>query len=299
MTNRFYIRLQVYPGFGLGCLQEQTTLEDMMKKTKIVLALMVMNFSLSSWALEIRPQTCGVPQADEPLVYNSDFSWGMNRDDIFAKEKEIYESGKRLQKRAHLNEEGELVVSVSTVGDDSFAKVPASFIKSIRAHIENSLKRKYVDSIIFPDMGHSHFFMKEDFFNTEIAPLPISQRALGYERMMNNPELRVLYHTAEQLTVHDEDKKLLDDRILQWRFYTRNLVGDNKKLGKMELLHAEDHRHNTAHDYEPGYRYWGAGFYVSVSKDGCFPFTRDGETQYFDINFTGLASDMNNGGYWD
>jgi hypothetical protein len=266
-----------------------------LKILKIIFGLMVANLSLNSWAQEIRQESCQAPASDEPVVYSSDFKWGMNREDIRLKEKEIYESGKRLKERAHLNEQGELVVSVGSFNNDQFAKVPARFIESIRAHIENALRRKYVDAIIFPDMGHSHYFIPQDFFNREIAPLSTSERARGYELMMNHPGLKVLYHTAEQLTVHDEDKKLLDDRVLQWRFYTRNLVGDNERLGKMELLHAETHSHNTAHDYDPGYRYWGAGFYVSVSKDGCFPFTRNAETQYFDINFTGLAS---GGGDW-
>lgn len=270
-----------------------------MKKAKLFLILITVHLSFGGYAQDVREETCAAPKADEPVIYNSDFSWGMSQEDIKNKEKEIYDSGKRLQKRAYLNKEGELVVSVTAIGEDELAKIPALFIKSIKAHIENALKRKYVDAVIFPDMGHSHFFMKEDFFNRQIAPLPVSQRALGYERMMNNRDLKVLYHTAEQLTVHTADRTLIDNRSLQWRFYTRNLVGDNRALGKMELLHAESHRHNTANEYDEGYRYWGAGFYVSVSKDGCFAFTREGETQYFDINFTGLAADPNNGTYWD
>lgn len=267
-------------------------------KTTLTLMTLLAFVSSQAQALEIRKETCQVPEASEPVVYNSDFSWGMGRDQIIEKEKEIYESGKRLKARAHLNQEGQLVVSVGAFSGDSYAQIPDLFIQSIKAHLENALKRKYVDAIIFPDMGHSHYFIPQDFFDREIAPLPTGQRARGYELMMNHAGLKILYHTAEQLTVHDEEKKLLDDRVLQWRFYTRNLVGDNQQLGKMELLHNEGHSHNTAHEYEEGYRYWGAGFYVSVSKDGCFPFLRDGEIQYFDINFQGLASGSSSSGDW-
>jgi hypothetical protein len=65
-------------------------------------------------------------------------------------------------------------------------------------------------------------------------------------------------------------------------------VGDNEGQGKLELLHNEDHRHNTASEYDEGYRYWGGGFYIAAHEKGCFPFRHNGKTYYFDLNLDGI-----------
>jgi len=99
--------------------------------------------------------------------------------------------------------------------------------------------------------------------------------------------LKILYHTAEQLHML-EDGQLISDRLVQWRFYTRNLLGDNKGEGRLELIHQPTSSHNTARGLMPGHRYWGAGFYISASIDGCFPYTYKDKTYYFDLNLHGL-----------
>src|SRR5690606_25957060 len=102
---------------------------------------------------------------------------------------------------------------------------------------------------------------------------PASEGKLRYEKMFANPEIKFLYHTAEQFKFRGDDGELFPDRHLQWRFFTRNLVGDNKGQGRLELIYNHSSSHNTAHNYEQEtYRYWGAGIYFTANKDGCFPF---------------------------
>jgi hypothetical protein len=85
-----------------------------------------------------------------------------------------------------------------------------------------------------------------------------------------------------------EEGQFVEDRHVQWRFFTRNLVGHNKNQGKIELLHNETHSHNTAREYDEGYRYWGAGFYISANKNGCFAYQNNGKTFYFDLSLKSL-----------
>jgi hypothetical protein len=236
----------------------------------------------------VRAENCGPQGADELVVSGRDFRWNQPLDEIQRRARGLYEDGKRLRNRAFLDEDRGLLMPVSSFSGTQYSELTPKFILSVRRHIEEALRFRYVDAIMFSDMGHSHFFIPNDFYDRELAHLPVRDRDVFYTKVLAHEGLKMLYHTAEQLTMLDEDRQLLADRHIQWRFFTRNLVGDNKGLGKLEFVHQQDHSYNTARDYQPGYRYWGAGFYVTASKDGCFPFTHQGETYYFDLNLDGF-----------
>lgn len=237
----------------------------------------------------VRSQTCAPQVPGEHVIHNEDFLWGETLPQILKRAQDLYIVDKRLDQRAYINAEGQVVLpmDVFNVGIKE-VKLSPTFIKSVRLHIEQALKRRYVDAIIFSDMGHSHFFIPQDYYRNELRDIPIHENHIMYEKMLSYEGLKVLYHTGEQLQMKDESGTLLPDRHIQWRFFTRNLVGDNKAQGHLELIHAEDHAYNTAHEYEEGYKYWGAGFYISANKNGCFPFTHKGETFYFGLNLFGF-----------
>lgn len=243
----------------------------------------------TTWEGLVRASTCGIQSADEPIIRGGDFSWNSTLADIQERAERLYQEGKRLRARAYINQEGDVVLPYESFNRPAGeVKITPQFVLSVRRHIEEALKLGYVDEVIFSDMGHSHFFIPQSFYDEVIAPIPASEGARRYELMLAQPELKMLYHTAEQLLMLDEERRLLDDRHLQWRFFTRNLVGDNKGQGKMELLHQEDHSHNTARGYLPGYRYWGAGYYLTANKDGCFAYRDGDEVKYFDLNLHGF-----------
>lgn len=245
----------------------------------------------------LRVETCAKEQGG-PYVHSDDFSWGVTLEQIRSKGDEIYNSGKRLKNRAFYNGQN-VVLPMELFGEDKEVKLSNRFLNSVRKHIEVGFKRGYIDAVTFSDMGHSHFFIPQKFYDEVLAPMPSSERAKKYELMFNHPGLKILYHTAEQLTMVDENKKPIADREVQWRFYTRNLLGDNQALGKIELLHEPESSHNTAHDYEEGYRYWGAGYNITASKNGCFSFERKGRTYYFDLSLDDLTpSSSGNGGFY-
>lgn len=263
-----------------------------MKKIITLFSLMTLT---SAYGEEVvRKSHCGVQPNDEPAVYSSDFSWGMKLDEIKKKYQEIYKSGKRLKHRAWFDGEN-IVMPHKGLGQTiNKVKLTDTFIKSVRGHVENAIRLGYVDALIFPDMGHSHLFIPHDTYEKV-------QRASGrqtwkfYELIFQQPDLKMLYHTAEQLEMLDENKKPVDNRKIQWRFFTRNLVGGNQALGKVELLHNEGHSHNTAREYDEKHRYYGAGFNISASVDGCFPFKVNGETFYFDLSFYDLEPGSSSG----
>ncbi|MEO0335151.1 MAG: hypothetical protein AAF202_02075, partial [Pseudomonadota bacterium] len=240
---------------------------------------------------------CAPALEDEPKVYSQDFKWGYEFQEMADRYKEIYQSGKRLHMRAYFDPAQDQFVfpGETTRGEAYTVKIPTQFIANIGIHLEEGLKRDYADYVFFPDIGHSHFFIPVDFYNEVIRPLPTDQKAKRYELLMGHAGVKVLYHTAEQLGMKDkESKELFEDDYLRWRYYTRNLVGYNTGTRKVEIHKKLNEGFNTVHDHDGGdYRYWGAGFNVSASKDGCFAFkTKEGETHYFDLSLEDLPYDQ-------
>jgi hypothetical protein len=237
---------------------------------------------------------CAPPADDEEPVFRNDFEWGYTRDEMATRYEEIYASGKRLADRARFDDSGTLVMPQTETWGGAVV-VPDRIVENVTLHIEHALERGYAEFVFFPDMGHSHLFIPEqswDDFYDEFDVPEISRRV---EVMYDDPDLLVLYHTAEQLEMLDEDDKLIDDRYLQWRFATRNPVGDNNYERRIELLHEDESKANTARDLQ-GYRYIGAGFNISASEDGCFPFDVGGERQWYDISLVDLPLPPGAGG---
>ncbi|MBW2524668.1 MAG: hypothetical protein JRI23_10855 [Deltaproteobacteria bacterium] len=230
---------------------------------------------------------CTPPADDEPVVYSNDFHWNYTTEEMAARFDEIYVSGKRLAERARVEEEtGELILPIFE-GWGSRVVLSRRLVENVTAHIEIALERGYAEHVFFPDMGHSHFFIPQERYDAEYASVPVPEIALKLTRMMDDPELLVLYHTAEQLKMLDEEEQVLPDEWIQWRHETRNVVGDNDGQGRIELLQNPDSAANTSRDY-PGYRYHGAGFNVSASAAGCFPYMQNGELRWYDLSLSDL-----------
>jgi hypothetical protein len=255
-----------------------------LKNFLLLITVLLSSITYGSISDKVNQENCAAPVLDEPTLYAEEFSGFFTLESLKEKEAQIYESGMRLLKRAYINE-GEVVL---THYSNNLVRLSDNFIESVVKHVEVAFEHGYIDALIFPDMGHSHLFVPMDYFQSQIVPMPVSEQAKSLEMMLNNPGTKFLYHTAEKLKFLGEDGKLLSNRHIQWRFYTRNLVGDNQGLGDMNLIYDHEQSANTARDYGPDYRYWGAGFNISISKNGCFAFKRNAQTMYFDLSLKDL-----------
>lgn len=234
------------------------------------------------------PKRCSAQLPEEIPVYSSDFKWNLTLDEIKTIANNMYKSEKRLAKRAYYDESVKSIVFPESPSRGGNAKIPDQFAKTIAKHAEKAFARGYVDALIFPDMGHSHFLIPLSFYKKEIEPLPVSQFNLLYEKIMKNKGVKVVYHTAEQLQVMDESKKLIDDKKLQWRYFTRNLVGHNTVDPDIELVNATATSNANTMGEVSGYYWWGGGFNIHANQNGCFEFKKDGKTLYFDLSLYDL-----------
>jgi len=267
----------------VGALTHALVLEQY-PRMKILLIALVISVPLLSHAGE----RCQPERSQESLSY-TDFPWNVTFEEMLEREQDYYISPKRLPGRAFIDAKGQIRAPIRAGSAGiKLATLTPRFVASVTKHIEEALKRRYVEVVNFTDMGHSHYFIPQSFYDRELADIPIEKYDEFYTKALAHEGLKVLYHTAEQFKMHDEHGQLLSNRHIQWRFFTRNLVGDNRAQGHLELLHAEKHRHNTAHDYDNKHRYWGAGFYLSAHENGCFAYDHKGEVRYFDISLIGL-----------
>lgn len=263
----------------------------------IGLASSFSNADSASSEIQVDMSRCAEERQGDARVYSGDFKWGMSLQEIRDSAVKMYDSEKRLAERAYYDRSLQQFVFPIDEERGGKAKIPATFIKAVTRHIEKGFARGYVDAVLFPDMGHSHFLIPMDEYKRDIEPLPVNQYNVLYEKIMSNKNVKVVYHTAEQLRVTNEEKKLLDDKYLQWRYYTRNLVGHNNVDPDIELVNATATSAANTMSEQSGYYWWGGGFNVHANKNGCFSYKRDGKTYYFDISLKDLEPDPNSGDF--
>ena len=209
----------------------------------------------------------------------------------------VYLSNKRLKDRTFFDgQKDRFIMPFPTRNSFKPIHLEVRFIKSIIRNVEVALENDYVQYIYFPDMGHSHLLIPLDYYNQEIASLPQGNSHLVYEKALAYEGTKFLYHTAEKLQMTDNNRKLLDNEYLQWRYYTRNPVGDNMAKGTIRILKLLGDVFNTVRSLE-GHRYY-AGFNISANENGCFPYEHKGKKYYFDISLKDLPYDPNSSGGW-
>ena len=255
----------------------------------------------SGFNLESAKKRCGSDFSQSKVLYSEDLKWGVTKDEMTDKFAETYNSGKRLKFHSTYNaEEDQFYVYYKAANVAHPVKIGSRFIKSITQQIEESLKAGYADYVFFTDMGHSHLYFPQSHWDKEYDHLKIIQpaeRVYFYEKALADKKMRPLYHTAEQLKM-TEDKKVIDDEYLKFRYENRNVLGKNDGSGDLDLEYNLSVPGNAVSSID-GMHLYSAGFSISASKLGCFSYeTPDGDILYFDISLTDVEGNPNNGGFF-
>jgi hypothetical protein len=197
-------------------------------------------------SLPARPD-CSRPLPDEPYTSRTEWNVIRSKDSASQSWKDLYQSGRRLRNRAYLAEDLSYVFPDGT-------KIPSRFLNSLKAQIATAIDRKYADHVFYPDLGHVHLL------------IPEGTQDLSDESALSRPDLIFLYHTAELYEMRPGGE-LSPDPWLQWRFYSRNLVGHNDERADVDIAYT-DEKYGTVRGL-PGYRQVET-VYLSTSKNGCF-----------------------------
>ncbi|NUM89399.1 MAG: hypothetical protein HUU37_09370 [Bdellovibrionales bacterium] len=232
--------------------------------------------------------TCTRMKEGDPMVYSDDFKQRLTMEEMRAKFEEMYQGPKRLKHRAYWDRQRKAYVMEVQANEKMVPVVlPASFVASVTRHVEIALERRYADFVFFPDMGHSHFYFAE---GRQAEFNKVSDRPEICAWLMNEPSLKVLYHTAERLMQRADEGRgeLFPGVENQWRYYTRNVVGDVRGGETLAPVFAwEEEGYNTVSAL-PGHAKYSSGFNLHASKDGCFPYRHKGKTYWFDLSWYDL-----------
>lgn len=229
-----------------------------------------------------RPET-----ADDVKLYSSAFRWGYTLAELKALYETIYVSDARLPQRAYWNAAAgryELPLRSEWGGT---VPLPESFVRAVARHVSNALAAGYIDAVFLPDMGHSHFYIPEAHWKKVYEEIPVDRFSELYAALFKDPYLLVLYHTAEQLTMREQDGSLVADPRTRFRYETRNIVGVNSAEGGLTVHVNRAHQMNTVEAIE-GHHQWGSGFNISANARGCFAFEHEGKTIRFDLSLYDL-----------
>ena len=230
----------------------------------------------SAFDIELSRKRC-TPPTPEEAVYVRQSTWNHSSEYIKKLAKQVYHSPGRLANRAYYNPKTQ---RFHATFHDETLEISQRLIKSVTSHIETALAMGYADHIIFSDMGHAHILAPKKIYESIQPSLFKDTLAFFYA----HPQTKFLYHTAEQLRMLNDDNKLINDRYLQQRFFTRNLVVDNTGSSEIHLAQSPIHEvYNTVRSW-PNHRYM-SGFDISANRNGCFPYyDKNNNLKYFDIS---------------
>ncbi|NCN40603.1 hypothetical protein GW916_05070 [bacterium] len=232
---------------------------------KINILVLALSF-VSQGAMAI----CSPAKSDEPVTDKSD--WGIVETAKEAKTlwEQLYLGGKRLRNRAFVEASTNKILLPSSPGAPIL--VDPQFILNLSGHIHQALTKSYGEHLFYPDMGHAHLFRPE-------------KKELDLQEAMKDHETKILYHTAELYRLRDKigkKGKLVLDEWFQWRYYSRNFVGENAPKGELSVLLNRSGGYNTVRSLF-GHRQVGT-IYFSGSAQGCFDLNRDGKSIRYDIS---------------
>jgi len=261
-------------------------------------AIFILLLSLNVFAQELElnsmaqiAQRCDLKQNTQPL-YSNDFSWGYDLLDLISKFYEIYFSNKRLPLKAYWDKSEKKLLLPIREGWGAPVEINETFVQSISRHIERAFELKVIEGVFFPDMGHSHLLIPEQHYNTNYKHFEVSEFSKVYKNFFKDPQIKVLYHTAEQLKMLDEANQVIPNPQVQFRHKTRNIVGELHPDSDLTFIYNSESPANTA-GAPTGYVWWGGGFNLSANQDGCFAYKKNGRVFYFDISLFDLEYDPN------
>ena len=233
---------------------------------------------------------CGPLSTHEQTLYFDEFSWAYDIPELLLKFTQVYNSPKRLPNRAFWDAKKQVLKLPYDAYHGGDVEINETFIQTVVRHIELAFENQYVDAVFFPDMGHSHFLVPEQIMKDKYQPYPVSNMSGMMTEMLQDEEIKILYHTAEQIRQRDDQGGLRNDPRLQWRYQTRNVVGQNRINTDLKIMQNPASLQNTV-EGAPGYFWWGSGFNLSSQKEGCFEYKAHGHVLYFDLSLSDLIPD--------
>ena len=169
-------------------------------------------------------QDCSDPAGvSGPVHYNDDYHYSMDADQMTASFEEHLRSGRRMQMRGW-RDGGRYVAGLyrltlkppySLIEN---VEIPERLIEGMSAHLSQAFTRGWARHPYMPDMGHGHLLLPgAEWEKVRDRKQPEKEQI---ETILNNSQLEVLYHAAENLRF---DPPQTEEMLFRRRH--RNIVG--------------------------------------------------------------------------
>lgn len=157
---------------------------------------------------------------------------------------------------------------------------PEKTARAIVTHMEEAFRHGYAIYPFFSDMGHGHLMLPSAAARAIVGKRDSEKLSDGalLREIFAHPDLRVLYHAAEQLKFAEGKKPIPELDFLREH---RNIVGGISEPTKLETINLGGVP-NTA-GAPAGWEMVGM-FYVSASREGCFPIRYGNAPLYVDFS---------------
>lgn len=214
-----------------------------------------------------------------PLMMKEKFDW-------------VLKTGRRIEYRGYKEGDRYLlpIYSDNRTGmrqPQALVSFPQKTAKAVVVHMETAFKKGYAIYPFFSDMGHGHL-MLPDGEAAKIGLLSNGKESSDAERLeaiLSHPELKILYHAAEQLKYSEKGKPIKELDFLRKH---RNIIGSIARPTELETVDLGGVP-NTA-GAPKGMSTVGM-FYMSAANRACIPIRYGKGSLFLDFSFMGSSYD--------
>lgn len=234
-------------------------------------------------------KTCTPTSSTEPPLTRG-YRLLQSYDDIAQEAQNTYSSDRRLKGRAYWD--SNMNTLVLPYGRTT-VKLPPKFTDGLGTHLTKSLQNRYVDGIIYSDMGHVHLLLPSDEWKK--IKDENSLQAARLEKALTSPNLKALYHTAEMVQLKEGDfakGSFPQDAWKLWRYFSRNLLASFDEESPLEVIWAGAKPiYNTVRTIPEMTEF--STLYFSANHNGCIPFSSAEGISFFDLTADSIPYEMN------
>lgn len=254
------------------------------------LAFLLALFALSACSRASRQpasaEACRDPlEAPAPPLLRSELSFEQTPATMKEKFRWVLDTGRRLEFRGFRAGGAYLLPIVPSLETGEkrrteLVSFPEPTARAVATHMEEAFRRGFAVYPFFSDMGHGHLMLP----NAMAAALGRKKEAgklsdgAYLAEALARPELRVLYHAAEQLKFANGSVPIPELNFLREH---RNIVGSLERPRELTTINLGGVP-NTAGAPE-GWAMVGM-FYVSASREGCIPIQYADTTLFLDFS---------------
>ncbi|MBI3549842.1 MAG: hypothetical protein HY078_12460 [Elusimicrobia bacterium] len=257
-----------------------------MRSYSLARALLCLAAAGAPWSALAQQDCSPRSEAAEPIVLVGDLPFHQTLEEIAARFGILIDSGKRLEHRGY-RDGGRFVVPFHGQHGESpealfIAEFPDAFLDAVRTHVETALEQGYAVFPYYADLGHGHLLVPVRAFEELKARRRqgASQRDI-LEAVLAHPDLRILYHAAEQLVL-PSDRRASSAAVRHLRAH-RNFVASLREPRGLVVL--PDLGGPNTHRSLPGYE-TGPTFYFAAARRGCVPLTFRGRSVFMDVGLS-------------